>query len=260
MHFYSQHGEDFILNQIFKGKNKGFFVEVGCIDGMRYSNTYAFEKTGWAGICIEAHEDYIQLLKKNRPESIIIDCAAGSIDENETPFYANSRGSLSTLDPTKEQEFKRKYGKYFSGFTKKCVKQRTLTNIFKENLTNNIDLLSIDVEGSEAEVLSGINFKKYRPTVLIVESDSDTHENNIDLLIKKYYIKGIKINQNIIYISAMRLLDNIFPGKHFFKIIHTQHPLDTDGDKTYLVNLEIFKGNKTAVYDTVIDMVYISNE
>ncbi len=29
--FYSQHGEDFLLNEIFKEKENGFFVEVGCI-------------------------------------------------------------------------------------------------------------------------------------------------------------------------------------------------------------------------------------
>jgi len=55
--YYSQHGEDFILDLIFDHKKSGFFVEVGCIDGLRFSNTLFFEKLGWKGICIEAHKE-----------------------------------------------------------------------------------------------------------------------------------------------------------------------------------------------------------
>ena len=100
--YYSQHGEDFLLSRYFTG-HEGFFVEIGCIDGKRFSNTYHFELKGWKGICVEAHQDYIALLRTNRPKSAIIHCAVGEADEDQAVFFANARGSLSSLDPTKEE-------------------------------------------------------------------------------------------------------------------------------------------------------------
>ena len=109
--FYSQHGEDFLLNKIFKGKADGYFVEIGCLDGIEYSNTYYFEKKGWKGTCIEAHNDFINVLQRNRPNSSIVHCAVGEDDVKSVIFYANKVGSLSTLDKNEEERWKKNYSK-----------------------------------------------------------------------------------------------------------------------------------------------------
>ena len=77
VNYYSQHGEDFLLDRLLSDKKRGFFVEVGCIDGRRFSNTLIFEERGWRGLCVEAHTGYIELLRQNRPNSIVCHCAAG---------------------------------------------------------------------------------------------------------------------------------------------------------------------------------------
>ena len=125
VNFYSQNGEDVILNELFKEQKNGFFVEVGCIDGKLFSNTLTFEEGGWKGICIEAHSGYIELLRKNHPKSIICHCAAAETDEDNVIFYANSRGSLSTLDKSKESEFRKRYNKFFTGFEEQtCIQNK----------------------------------------------------------------------------------------------------------------------------------------
>ena len=42
--YYSQEGEDMILNRIFHNKNSGFYVDIGAFDPKRFSNTYFFYK------------------------------------------------------------------------------------------------------------------------------------------------------------------------------------------------------------------------
>ncbi len=64
-------------------------------------------------MCVEAHAGYIELLKKNRPNSIICHCAAGEKDEANATFYANARGSLSTLDRSREERWKKDFSGYF---------------------------------------------------------------------------------------------------------------------------------------------------
>ena len=49
MEFYSQYGQDkFLFENFFKEKNNGFYLDIGAHDGITLSNTYFFEKLGWA--------------------------------------------------------------------------------------------------------------------------------------------------------------------------------------------------------------------
>lgn len=170
--YYSQHGEDFILDQIFKDKKDGFYVEVGCIDGRRFSNTLFFEEKGWGGINIEAHPDYIASLKENRPNSEVVHAAVGDHEQESVTFYTNRRGSLSTLDKQQEKIAFRDHGKYFEGFSETKVPMRTLTSIFEDLGVSEIDILSLDIEGGEKDALNGLDFNKYKPKVLVIEFGS----------------------------------------------------------------------------------------
>jgi FkbM family methyltransferase len=203
--YYSQHGEDYILSEMFKDQKDGFFVEIGCIDGKRFSNTLTFEERGWKGMCVEAHSDYIDLLRKNRPGSLVCHCAVGEKDDDNVPFYANSRGSLSTLDISKEDFYREHYSKYFTGFEEQRVAIRTLTTLFREYEVAAIDIISIDIEGYEIEALKGLDLHRYRPRVILIESDSVEQENQIDeILSPRGYIKFVHVGENIIYIRKRR--------------------------------------------------------
>lgn len=235
--WYSQNGEDFILNELLKNKNNGFFVEVGCIDGLRFSNTYKFEKKGWKGVCIEAHQDYIPFLQQNRPNSYILNYAVGEKDEDNVIFYANSRGSLSTLDKSQEEHFKNHYGKWFTGFKEQIVKKRTLNTIFDENNIKEIDVLSIDIEGYEIQALKGLDLTKYHPKVIVVESTGNEHEKELDdILLTNNYKKAFRLSENIFYIfkeSHTTLLNH----EYFIELLTTENPFDKEGNINRTIQL-----------------------
>ena len=172
--YYSQHGEDALLDLIFKNQRKGFFVEVGCIDGKRFSNTLTFEERGWKGMCVEAHAGYIEMLKNNRPNSIVCHCAAGEADEDAI-FYANARGSLSSLDKTSEARWQRDYAPHFSGFEEQQVKKVRLSTLLDTYRISEIDILSLDIEGYEVEAVKGLDLTRHLPKVMVIESDSPQH-------------------------------------------------------------------------------------
>lgn len=236
--YYSQHGEDALLDMVFGNQKEGFFIEVGCIDGRRFSNTLTFEDRGWKGMCVEAHSGYIDMLKKNRPNSIICHCAAGETDEKAT-FYANARGSLSTLDKTKEESFQLNYGSYFSGFEEQHVKKARLSSLLDAYHVGSIDILSLDIEGYEVEAMKGLDLFRHRPKVLVIESDSSQHEAQLDAMILPHgYTKSVRLNVNQYYVSDKEM-DKALKGKKFTAhITHTQHPLDTDGDKELTVTID----------------------
>ena len=226
--FYSQHGEDYLLELLFAEKNDGCFVEVGCIDGSRFSNTLHFEEKGWSGLCIEAHGDYIGILERNRPNSQVVHCAVGEANEDKAIFYANARGSLSTLDKTKEEEFKTKFPNYFTGFKEQIVKKKTLNSIFTENGLSKIDLLSLDIEGYEIQALQGLDLGACAPEVIVVESDSRLHEQRLDeIIIPRSYVKMMKLVYNIFYVKNPVSVKTVNLGTYVFPLTNTCHPLDS---------------------------------
>ncbi len=199
--YYSQNGEDCILWALFEDQfTPGFFVEVGALDGTRFSNTYSFEQAGWHGICVEAHPDYMDLLRSNRPNSIIVHATVADEDKEGVTFYANSRGSLSTLDPSLEDEFRR-YGKYFTGWEIKRVPMRTLDSILTESgAPAPIDIISIDIEGTEMAALSGFNLYKHFPRVMVIEALDKSTEREMDThMAGAGYIRARKLSNNIFY-------------------------------------------------------------
>lgn len=237
INYYSQHGEDALLDILFSNQKDGFFVEVGCIDGRRFSNTLTFEERGWKGMCVEAHAGYIESLKKNRPNSIICHCAAGEADE-EVVFYANARGSLSTLDKRKEAHWQQNYAPYFSGFEEQQVKKVRLSTLLDANRVTDIDILSLDIEGYEVEALKGLDLIRHRPKVMVIESDDKEHERQLDEMILPYgYTKSLRLAANLFYVRDQKL-ERALKGKILsIKLTHTQHPLDSGGDQAQAVTL-----------------------
>lgn len=239
MTYYSQNGEDYVLSNMFGGKKDGFFVEVGCIDGRRFSNTLAFEEMGWKGLCVEAHAGYIGLIAGNRPNSIVSHCAAGDTDEDEVVFYANTRGTLSTLDRSKEAHFREQYGKYFDGFEMHSVPKRRLDTLFRENGIEKIDILSVDIEGTEADALRGIDFKRYTPSVVVVEADSPEEEAEVDgVLLPAGYTKSVRLLSNIFYLADKAMEKNVKGLKAEVALTHTCHPMDDCKDLTVTVTVD----------------------
>lgn len=240
--YYSQHGEDATLDRIFNYKENGVFVEVGCIDGRRFSNSLCFEERGWTGLCIEAHPDYIDLLTQNRPNSIVSACAAGDNDADEITFYANRRGSLSTLDKGQEERFRNDYAPYFSGFEEKSVPLRRLDSLFAEHHLEDIDFVSIDVEGTEVQVLKGIDFSRFRPAVFLIESDSPEQESELDEIMEAAgYHKGFAISCNIFYFRERELADQVEGSQINCELVHTGNPLDGDDDLKVKATIAISK-------------------
>jgi len=226
--YYSQNGEDSLLWELFKDKPEpGYFVEVGALDGMRFSNTYSFEQAGWTGICIEAHPDYIELLRRNRPNSKIVHAAVADFDREHINFYANSRGSLSTLNADLEEEF-RGYGEYFTGWEVKQVPVRTLDTILSLHAAPaGFDILSIDVEGGEVAVLQGLNLDKFSPRVIIAEVINTSIEMEVDnILTTAGYHRARKLSNNVLYCRHQTDVLKIAEAKPSTRLVQCPHPID----------------------------------
>lgn len=166
--YYSQEGEDIILDRIFTGKSDGFFVDVGAHHPTRFSNTYKFYRRGWTGINIDALPGSMQAFNELRPKDVNLEKAIAKT-ETELPFYIFNEPALNTFS---EKEAKKKDGlRNFKIIETKIIKTCTLQSILEEHVPKDkkIDFISIDVEGFDFEALQSMDIEMYRPQVFLLE-------------------------------------------------------------------------------------------
>ncbi len=167
-HHYGQQAEDVQLKRIFQKKKIGFYVDVGCFHPMKYNNTYVLYKKGWSGINIDLDQIKIQAFDwfRKRDTNIV---NAVSTTKGEISYWTNG---FFSLDNTIESD-QRKSSKTY---VEKKIHSDTLTNIIDKTKYKNqeIDLLCIDAEGHDFAVLKSLDFDRYIPKVIVVESNSET--------------------------------------------------------------------------------------
>lgn len=193
--YYAQVGQDAYLNEhIFKNKKNGVFVDVGAHDGISFSNTYFFEKElGWTGVCIEPHPDCFAKLVQQRTARCFAACAGNY--EGEVKFLKISgypemlSGVLSLYDPAHIARIEAELAYYGGSSQIIAVPMRRLTSMLHEAQLYEIDFLSLDVEGSELEVLQGIDFSQFRIHYILIERNyNQTFKPIADLLIRNGYL------------------------------------------------------------------------
>lgn len=177
--FYSQFQEDeWIVNNLSLPDN-GFFIEIGCgADGVLHSNSKYFEDIGWDGFLIEADPSAIEDIQKHRL-CPVLNYAVSNKDNEYIDFYIHENKEYSgVLRPSNK---------------KIAIKTISIYSLLKYiGCSRHIDILSVDTEGTELDILDGM--KDIKPSILIVEYNTDLIQNNIQgvcdkLLTLNYEIK-----------------------------------------------------------------------
>lgn len=149
---------------------KGLFVEVGTNDPGEGSQTYLLEKEkGWRGILVEPNDDFSTAYKESRPNSLHANVACTSPDKvGELVLYIPaSTGMASTEKHIDDHELN--YEKEHR------VRAITFEDIISESgLDDEVAFVSIDVEGTELDVLKGINFEIRKPQLILMEDKLQT--------------------------------------------------------------------------------------
>lgn len=161
---HSQHGEDMTLLKIFENSGTGHFIDVGCNHPFKANNTYQLYMRGWSGLNIDANAGFAKAYKRHRPKDIF-HCAAVAGDAREVVFYQHKDSKRSSLNKEISDSLNE------SLESKQRLQTETLTQILNNNwpISRAIDLLCIDVEGSDLEVLEGLDFEAFLPTWICIE-------------------------------------------------------------------------------------------
>jgi FkbM family methyltransferase len=189
--YYSQFGEDRLLDKLFQGSSRGFCVEVGANNGVDGSTTLHFEELGWDCILVEPNPVLCRELRARR-KARLFECAASSTAGTAILHVASGgeqSHAVSALgDAQKPAQILREHG--FQTDPIEVVTRRMDDILDEAQPTAGIDFISIDVEGHELELLKGFSLDRWRPSVLIIEDNSPMWESGVrDYLKLQGYVR-----------------------------------------------------------------------
>jgi FkbM family methyltransferase len=166
--FPSQIGQDkWVSEGVFPGVTDGYFVDVGSADGKLDSNTYALERKGWKGICIDPFptnmerrtcQMFKEVVYSERGKTVTFHTAGqlGGVADS-----IKSTKNLVESSPTVE----------FATVTLDDILERA-------QAPRNIQFMSLDIEGAELLALQGLSLDKYRFGAFAIEHNNETEKRD----------------------------------------------------------------------------------
>lgn len=198
------------IDQLFGGARGLNFVEIGGLDGEKYSNTLLLERErGWRGLLVEANPfTFAQMKQKDRACYMAHACV--SVDTKFMNFKI--AGSVTAAVQTMAHEHASRvdsdikaYG-HLKQWEGSGTTQTTRCFPFEEivlraaDLGGHIDFFSLDVEGAEMHILESLDWGNVTIDVIMVEEDKVGHKPVQDLLHTKGYRQVAKLGLDAIYV------------------------------------------------------------
>ena len=179
---YSQCGEDLFVKKFFQNKQKGFYVDLGAFNPIKYNNTYLLYLKGWSGINIDLNKTSIDLFNiwRKKDRNIL---AAVSDKKTKTKIYIEN-----IFSPLNTISFK------FNDNISKTKSYYANTKKFSDIVKKKIDFLNIDIEGMDFKVLKSINLNTYKPKLICIEIFGLNNVNKVKRYLKSkkyFYLKKI---------------------------------------------------------------------
>jgi FkbM family methyltransferase len=200
---YSQFGEDLILQHLFGnlGIDQPTYLDIGANNPRACSNTYYFYRRGSSGVLIEPNPRLSQRLSSARPRDIVVQAGVGLTSESEADLYVFPRNfdGLSTFSKAEATHWETIGLKGHGKMHVESIIRVPLVSVndvmathFQNRLPN---LLSLDIEGLDLDVLKSLDFERFAPDVLCVETLSyDKNQNGykrrdiIEFVVAKNYV------------------------------------------------------------------------
>ncbi|NQW46529.1 MAG: FkbM family methyltransferase [Planctomycetes bacterium] len=171
---YSQNGEDCALLELFPADFKGIYVDLGANHPYFISNTHLLYTRGWHGLCVDALPMFAPLYRRHRPRDVFLNkgvsMTAGAFD-----FYEMDVPELSTFSRELADDLVASRRAALTAVHR--IEAAPVSEIISDFApSGNCDVLSIDVEGLDAEIVRSTDWGFVNPRVVICETSSFEHD------------------------------------------------------------------------------------
>jgi FkbM family methyltransferase len=170
---YAQSGEDVIVAGILDHFHltKMTYLDLGAFLPIYSNNTYLLYQKGHRGVLVEPNIDLIPELRAKRPNDTVLNVGVGLTEQSAADYYVLSLMQWNTFD--KAEAERRVAANPDKIKIERVVKMPLIpiNRIMAEYFPpSGPDFLSIDIESLDLAVLQTIDFTRFRPKVMCVET------------------------------------------------------------------------------------------
>lgn len=209
MEYKGQLLQDKFIDEVYKQKRRGTFLDIGSHNGKDLSNTYFLEKErDWTGVLIEPmKEEYDKSLLCRDKANWFFNTAVSDYT-GETTFRKIVGGNdglnmicglVENLHPKHEQRIKDEAYSGCGEIVDIKVPVRTLQSILDECSMYRFDFCSLDVEGSELPILKSIDWGRTDISIFIIENNYGVEAEITPYLLEKNYIRWGFLGWDVVY-------------------------------------------------------------
>jgi FkbM family methyltransferase len=174
---------------------KGIMAEIGAGPTEFYSMSKHFRDFGWRCVCVDPNPKFVNQHKSINNE--IYQLAISNYN-GKSNFNIVSSGWNEEYDGISYSGLEIKYKTPNNNIHNIEVEVSTLNSLLENLSVKNIDFLSVDVEGSELEVMEGFDLLFYKPKVVLLEN-YEHNDSYIEYMKSLGYILHNKIQYNYIF-------------------------------------------------------------
>jgi FkbM family methyltransferase len=209
---YAQQGEDLVLAAVFEHLRlaRPRYLDIGAFHPTIGSNTFWFYVRGSRGVLVEPNPAMATLLRRARPQDVVLDVGVSVDGRTEADYYVlRDRPQLNTFSREQADRYVAESGpRTIEGVVK--LPLRPVNEILAEHFADAPpDLVSIDVEGLDLPLLQTLDFGRFRPAVLCVETlvygTTEQRDPTLELMRSHGYAVRASTFVNTIFVDEQRL-------------------------------------------------------
>ncbi len=205
---YAEVGEDLILASIFQHLKieHPTYLDVGAWDPIELSNTYLLYHTGSRGVLVEPNLAFCDELRRIRPGDVVANGGVGTSGRTEADYYMFANSPMNTFSKQQADGLPKVYGDRIG--KPKVIKMPLVpvNEVIAQQFRGGTpDLLSIDVEGLDLDILRSLDFAKFAPRVVCVETDNSVSDEStaiFELMGRQGYRLWGRTPRNAIFVSG----------------------------------------------------------
>jgi len=180
---YSQTGEDRIVSYLFNSLHmqKPTYLDIGANEPVISNNSFLFYDRGSRGVCIEPDPHMYQRIKAKRPKDVVLNVGIGTEEAAAADFYLFP-GKLNGWSTFSPEEARIREAE--SGLKPQVISipLKNINDIMATYFKPWPNFISLDVEGLDLDILRSMDFDRFKPEVICVETISFSITNTEEKL------------------------------------------------------------------------------
>lgn len=166
---YAEQGEDLILLRLVERlrlRAPVTYIDLGAYHPVHANNTYLLYQTGARGVLVEPNPAVAALLRSARPGDVTVEVGIAPTTQPAADYYLiGADPALNTFSRRRAETC----GHPVTGVIKRALVG--VNELLARHFDGHPNVFSIDIEGLDYEVLRALDFGRFRPEIVCVETD-----------------------------------------------------------------------------------------